>query len=233
MNNSLKILLIEDNEALRKYIYDYLVADGFSVDFLEDYEAVVKMIEQLQPSLILLDITLPLYDGFYILKLIRKHFSVPVIIISARSDEGDQIRGIENGADDYLTKPFSFGILSAKINAVLRRTTQKEPKNIFFGSLELVEKSMCLVSSALSIELTKNEFRILRILFRNQGTIVKREQLLEELWDDAGFVDDNTLNVNITRAKKKLALFGFGEAILTKRGVGYLLSEANTSDLQL
>ncbi|RAU99172.1 response regulator transcription factor [Paenibacillus sp. YN15] len=220
-----RILLIEDNEQLQKYICDYLNAYDFEAHVLDDYDAVLKTIERLEPRLVLLDITLPKFDGFYYLRLIRKKLHIPVIIISALNDEGEQIRGMELGADDYVTKPFAIGVLVAKINAVLRRS-DAQAAGLSTGSLFLCGDTMSLRFRGQTCELTKNEYKVLRLLLRNAGQIVTREQILEELWDDAGFVDDNTLTVNMTRVKKKLAGLSLDNAIVTKRGVGYVLDTA-------
>lgn len=219
------ILLIEDNEQLQKYICEYLSAYEFHVQVLEDYDSILESIDELAPKLILLDITLPKFDGFYYLKLIRKRYSIPIIIISARSEESEQIRGMETGADDYVTKPFAIGVLLAKINAVLRRTSSNANNNsskFCYGLLTLYSDTMKMNVKNKTIELTKNEFRVLHLLVKNAGQIISREQILEELWDDVSFVDDNTLTVNITRVKKKLTELGLGHAIVTKRGVGYV-----------
>lgn len=219
------ILLIEDNEQLQKYICDYLSAYGFEAHILEDYDAILETIEKTTPRLILLDITLPKFDGFYYLRLIRKKYNIPIIIISALNEEGEQIRGMELGADDYVTKPFAIGVLLAKINAVLRRLDGKSA-NISMDGLSVCEDTMNLKFRGMTCELTKNEYKVLRLLIKNAGQIVSREQILEELWDDAGFVDDNTLTINMTRVKKKLAELGLEKAIVTKRGVGYVLHTA-------
>jgi DNA-binding response OmpR family regulator len=221
-----KILLIEDNEQLRKYISEYLEAYEYDVEVLDDYDAVLPTISTLTPRLILLDINLPKFDGFYYLKLIRKHYNIPIIIISARSEEAEQIRGMENGADDYITKPFSVGILLAKINAILRRGAEQQKSVISIDALCLNENTMSVTYQSKGMELSKNEYRVLRLLMKNAGQIVSREQLLEELWDDVSFVDDNTLTVNITRVKKKLLELGLQNCIETKRGVGYVLDPA-------
>jgi len=220
MNN---ILLIEDNEQLRKYISEYLEAYSFKTHILDDYDAVIETISAYSPKLILLDINLPKFDGFYYLKLIRKHYRIPIIIISARSEEGEQIRGIENGADDYITKPFSIGVLLAKINAMLRREAEQQKSVISIDGIYLNEDTMSVSFKGTGTELSKNEYRVLRLLMKNAGQIVSREQLLEELWDDVSFVDDNTLTVNITRVKKKLMELGLQNCIETKRGEAFPL----------
>ncbi|REE83922.1 DNA-binding response OmpR family regulator [Paenibacillus taihuensis] len=236
------ILLIEDNEQLQKYISEYLSAYGFEAHILQNYDAVLDTIAALAPKLILLDINLPKFDGFYFLKLIRSRYQVPIIVISARSEESEQIRGIEIGADDYVTKPFAIGVLVAKINAVLRRTEQshqnqsQQPQpsstELTYGPLSLCADTMRAKYKGAAAELTRNEFRVLKLLMKSAGQIVTREQLLEELWDDTSFVDDNTLTVNVTRVKKKLAELGLGSVISTKRGVGYVLDQTSGPDAE-
>ncbi|MTK12397.1 MAG: response regulator transcription factor [Clostridiaceae bacterium] len=222
MNN---ILLIEDDIKLQKYITEYLSAYDYSIFTVNDYDYVIERLEETSPRLIILDINLPKFDGFYFLKLIRKKYNVPVIILSARSEEGEQIRGMNLGADDYITKPFSVGILLAKINALLRRVDEySETADLMQGSLILVDGNMNLKYKEKTLELSKNEYRILKILIKNSGKIVTREELLETLWDDTAFVDDNTLTVNITRVKKRLSDLGLENIIVTKRGVGYVFN---------
>jgi DNA-binding response OmpR family regulator len=220
--NDNSILLIEDNPQLQKYIGEYLSAYGYSPFVLTDYGAVVETIECVAPRLILLDITLPKFDGFYYLKLIRRRFDMPIIILTARSEEAEQIRGIEGGADDYVTKPFSAAVLMAKIGSMLKKTSGSGDA-LKAGRLTLSPAAMTAANGDKSVELSKNEYRVLRLLVISTGNIVTREQLLEELWDDAAFVDNNTLNVNMTRVKGKLRELGFENAIVTKRGVGYAL----------
>ncbi len=218
------VLLIEDNEQLAKYICEYLAAYEYSVHILSDYDVVTKTVEQLCPRLVLLDINLPKFDGFYFLKLIKKHFNIPVIIISARSADAEQIRGIEEGADDYIVKPFSIGVLTAKINSLLKKSAAEN--SLSAGGLSLSSSTMQLLFKDNICDLSKNEFRILRLFMRNTGQIVTREQILEELWDDSDFIDDNTLSVNINRVRKKLGDLGDCGTITTKRGVGYVFEAA-------
>ncbi len=222
MNN---ILLIEDDVKLQKYITEYLSAYDYGIFTVDDYDYVIERLEETSPRLIILDINLPKFDGFYFLKLIRKKYNIPVIILSARSEEGEQIRGMNLGADDYITKPFSVGILLAKINALLRRVDEySETAGLTQGDLILVDDNMNLKYKEKTLELSKNEYRILKILIKNSGKIVSREELLETLWDDTAFVDDNTLTVNITRVKKRLSDLGLENIIVTKRGVGYVFN---------
>lgn len=221
-----KVLVIEDDMKLKKYIKEYLEAYDYEVSVINDFDLVMDIVESFQADLIVLDINLPVFDGFYFLKKIRKEYNVPIIILSARSEEGEQIRGMELGADDYVTKPFSVGILLAKINAILRRkNTYKEETLKFDNGLELLDDSMKLKYNGEIMDLTKNEYIILKTFLVNVGKVVSREELLSLLWDDMNFVDDNTLTVNITRVKKKLAEIGINDCISTKRGVGYVFAK--------
>jgi DNA-binding response OmpR family regulator len=220
------ILIIEDNNQLRKYLKEYLQAYGFVPHFLNEYDKLPEAIAEISPKLILLDITLPMYDGFYFLRVIRKHCKIPVIILSARSDEADQIRGIEGGAHDYITKPFSAGVLIAKINALLARESTTE-EILRVGEIVLSKNAMTLSRGEKTVELSKNEFKMLALLLERAGQYVSREEMLEALWDDATFVDDNTLTVNISRVKKRLVEVGLNDGIVTKRGVGYAFMADN------
>lgn len=220
-----KVLIIEDDLKLKKYMKEYLEAYGYEVIVLDEFENVLKDINMIDPELIILDINLPTFDGFYFLKIIRNKSNVPVIIVSARSEEGEQIRGMSLGADDYITKPFSMGILLAKINAVLRRTNNGcTHEDIHIEGLSLVEDSMRLQFEEKIVDLSKNEYKVLKLLMSNCGKVITREELIEALWDDTTFVDDNTLTVNITRVKKKIKHLGSKNSIFTKRGVGYVFN---------
>ncbi|NKF06546.1 response regulator transcription factor [Clostridium gasigenes] len=218
-----KILLIEDDIKLIKYMEEYLSAYDYSIQKIKDFNHVEEEIYKSESDLILLDINLPKFDGFYFLKVIRKKLNTPIIIVSSRSEEGEQIRGIDLGADDYITKPFSMGILLAKINAVLRRTNSFNENIIEVKNIKLFCESMEIRVDNESIPLSKNEYKLLKIFFTNYEKVVKREEMLEALWDEDEFVDDNTLTVNITRLKKRIKDKGIKLTIETKRGVGYVL----------
>ncbi|GKX67661.1 response regulator transcription factor [Inconstantimicrobium mannanitabidum] len=218
-----KIAIVEDDMKLRKYIVKYLKGYNYEVFVIDDFENVEEEVLALNPDLILLDINLPTFDGFYFLKVIKRKSDIPIIIVSARSEEGEQIRGIEMGADDYVTKPFSMGILLAKITAVLRRTTTKSIDVIKVCDMALICEGMQLKVRDTIIDLSKNEYKLMKIFMNNYNKIVSRDTLLEELWEEDVFVDDNTLTVNITRLKKKLKDINLGCEIVTKRGSGYVL----------
>ena len=222
----MKVLLIEDDIKLKKYVKEYLEAYDYEVSVVDDFKYVMDKVESYSADLIVLDINLPIFDGFYFLKMIRKKYNIPVIILSARSEEGEQIRGMELGADDYVTKPFSVGILLAKINAILRRKNSYKEENLKFDNgIELIDDSMKFKYKEEIIDLTKNEYIILKTFLGSVGKVVTREELLSLLWDDTNFVDDNTLTVNITRVKKKLSKLGIENCISTKRGVGYVFEK--------
>lgn len=218
-----KILIIEDDIKLRKYIKDFLISYNYEVKLIENFDRVEEEVLITSPDLILLDINLPKFNGFYFLKNIRKKMSTPIIIISARNTEQEQIRGMDLGADDYITKPFGIELLVAKINAVFRRIDYSGSNIIKVKDIELMCDSMSLKINDTVIELSKNEYKLLKVFMTNYNKVVSREKLLEELWDETSFVDDNTLTVNITRLKKRLKEIGAEVSIVTKRGIGYVL----------
>lgn len=221
------ILIIEDNEQLQKYLCDCLRTFDYMPHVLVDYGDLLNTLNRIKPKLILLDINLPKFDGFYYLKQIQKITSVPIIMISARNDESEQIRSIEGGAYDYITKPFSIGVLMAKINALLSRNTSND-EYLQVGDLILSKTCMTLGFNAKILKLSKNEYKILNLLLERPSHCFSRDEILEALWDDASFVDDNTLTVNMTRVKKKLNLLGLKQVILTKRGMGYAFVMENS-----
>ena len=225
----MKILVIEDDLKLKKYVKEYLEAYEYEVEIINNFNNIMEVVKNFEADLILLDINLPVFDGFYFLRLIRKLYKTPIIILSARSEEGEQIRGMELGADDYVIKPFSIGVLLAKINASLRRNNDYKTSDIASNcGITLNEESMKLTFKEDIIDLTKNEYKILKAFLSNVGKVVTREELLLILWDDITFVDDNTLTVNITRVKRKLAEIGIKDNIATKRGIGYVFNEFTT-----
>lgn len=222
-----RILIIEDDYKLRQTIKMSLEVEGYEVHITDDYENIEQVFRELTPDLTLLDIQLPYLDGFIICKLLRKISDSPIIIMSARNTDDEQIFGIELGADEYIVKPFSMGLLKAKIKAMLRRTklTQSNPetpKLLKAGELRLDTHRMTLHNKDKSISLSKNEYILLKIFFRSINKVIKREELMMELWDDEHFIDENTLNVNIRRVKSRLEDVGVSDAIQTRRGVGYI-----------
>ncbi len=228
-----RILIIEDDQKLRKTIQTALKETGYDVYVTDDFENIEEEYKRIQPHLTLLDIQLPFLDGFIICKLLRKHSNAPIIIMSARNTEDEQIFGMELGADEYIVKPFGIGLLKAKIQAIIRRIYEAEIKSpvndhyIICGSLKLDTHKMILKNDNKSSTLSRNEFILLKTFFQSAGKIIKREELVMQLWDDEHFIDENTLNVNIKRVKDRLGEVGVNSVIKTKRGVGYLLDMGN------
>lgn len=219
-----KIALVEDDPELRSIISKMLMRYQYEVVEVKDFQNVIDQLIEINPDVILLDINLPYLDGYHICKAIRRKTSVPIIITSARNTDADQILGVELGADDYVVKPFSVEVLQSKIKACIRRAYGSfisEKTNLVFGEFQLDFNTFSVSFQNQALELTKNEFKILKYLSEKANIIVPREDLLTELWDDVAFVDNNTLNVNISRIKTKLAEIGIQDAIHTKRGYGY------------
>ncbi len=222
-----RIAVIEDDTQLCETISQMLDKYGYEAVTDFNYRNLCEDIGKRNLHLILLDINLPYYDGYHIAQEIRRTSTLPIIMISARETESEQIRGFDAGADDYLIKPFSMEMLKVKINACIRRAYQvfvQEPDVITLGNFSVDQRTFLMRYLDQSIELTKNEFKIISALAQHYKTIVKREYLLQELWDDMTFVEDNTLNVNISRIKNKLQSIGLTDVIHTKRGEGYLFT---------
>lgn len=222
-----RILIIEDDSKLNLLMKEFLQKYNYEILQIRNFKEAENEIEQAKPDLILLDINLPYLDGFYLCRMIRKKSSVPIIIVSARNSDMEQIMGLELGADDYLVKPFHMELLMTKIKAALRRA-YGEYANPYPGladtyGLTLNPNNFRMTYEGRELELTKNEFKLMKKLLENNHKIVTREELLMELWDDQTFVEDNTLTVNITRLKDKLEELGIRQVIKTIRGTGYLL----------
>ncbi len=218
-----KVMLIEDSSQMVSYISEYLNEQDYVVGVVTDFNNVIAEVKSFKPNLILLDINLPKFDGFFFLKQIKKSLDIPVIIISARSDESEQIRGLENGASDYITKPFSINILLAKIAIHIKTSNAGSSDTIEYRGLSVNTKTFKASYNGIDVELTKNEIQILSCLIDGSGDYISRISLLEALWDDTNFIDDNTLTVNITRVRKRLSAIGLDDVIINKRGVGYAL----------
>ncbi|MBW9155764.1 response regulator transcription factor [Clostridium tagluense] len=221
-----KILVIEDDIRLNKLVTEHLQKYRYDVTYIQDFKNVDLELQNSKADLILLDINLPYSDGFQLCKTFRRTSNIPVIIISSRNSGGEQIRGLELGADDYITKPFNFDFLLAKIQAAIRRVYGEYANESSIiesmGGIKLNKDTFKINYNGIELDLSKNEFKLLSILIKNENRIVSREYLLEELWDDTTFVDDNTLTVNIARIRTKLKEFGVSEVISTKWGIGYM-----------
>ncbi|MDG3328165.1 response regulator transcription factor [Streptococcus suis] len=218
-----KILLIEDDKTISQLVAKNLINWGYQVQEVKDFQMVLEQMEEFQPHLILLDIGLPFFNGYYWCQEIRKTSRVPIIFLSSHDQPMDIVMAINMGADDYVTKPFEMTVLLAKIQGLLRRTYDfvGEQSLLWFEEISLDLKTMQVSYGQVVEELTRNEFQILRVLFEHGKEVVSREELMRELWNSDIFVDDNTLSVNIARLRKKLAELGLPDVIATKKGVGY------------
>ncbi|UAL45911.1 response regulator transcription factor [Sutcliffiella horikoshii] len=223
-----KIMLIEDDRQLSELVGDHLERYGYTIDQPTDFQRIMESFATAQPDLVLLDINLPYYDGYFLCRSIRQQSTVPIIIISARSTEMDQIMAMELGADDYITKPFTFELLHSKVKATIRRVygeyAATDTGELSIDGLKLDSQTLAVQFEGKRQELSKNEYILLKKLMEQHNTYIPREALIEAVWDSLTFVDDNTLTVNITRIKQKLASLGLPNVITSKRGVGYMLS---------
>ena len=218
-----KILIVEDDEKLRKELEIFLTNNGYSVESLKTFNNTILDILNKRPDLVLLDINLPGVDGEFVCKEIRKTSNMPIIIITSKNNEIDELLSINYGADHYITKPFNIQILLAKIASLLRRSTLTLQEEIKGKDFVLNISRSVIEKDGKEIELTKNEFKILKYLLERQNKIVSREEIMDYLWDSESFVDDNTLTVNITRLRNKLEEMNLKEILETKRGQGYIL----------
>lgn len=222
-----KILIVEDDNVISEEMARHLTKWGYEVEIVTDLRDIIGHFGRFQPQLVLMDIGLPFYNGYYWCGEIRKVSQIPVIFISFASDNMNIVMAVNMGGDDFISKPFELEVLAAKVQAILRRAYA------FSGQTALMEyKGILLNVSEMSIlynknklALSKNEFRIMQVLFDNTGKTVERETIMKRLWDDECFVDDNTLTVNINRLRKRLEDIGIRELILTKKGVGYRLAD--------
>lgn len=220
-----KILIVEDDEKLRSELEIFLNNNGYEAQALERFDNTIQDILNINPNLVLLDVNLPGSDGEFVCKEIRKQSQMPIIIITSRDSELDELISINYGADHYITKPFNIQILLAKIASLLRRTNVE---NYLQDKMDCQDFVLNLSKSTIEkgdivIELTRNEFKILKYLAQNREKIVSREDIMECLWDSESFIDDNTLTVNITRLRNKLEELNLKELLETKRGQGYIL----------
>lgn len=219
-----KIFIIEDEEKIRLELSTFLNRYGYETSYSDDFENIVEIALKEKPHIILLDINLPYYDGYYICREIRKASNVPIIVVTSRNSEIDELMSMNLGADDFITKPYNTQILLARISSIIRRAYQNIESEVFeFRRLKYNMSTSEMEFDDKKIELTKNESRILATLIRNKEKIVSRNELMKALWQSDEFVDDNTLTVNINRLRKKLEEIGAKDYLQTKRGQGYIL----------
>ena len=217
--------MVEDDEIIARSIREHLQAWNYDVCCVEDFSNVVAEFVRFDPQLVLMDITLPFFNGYHWCSEIRKISKVPVIFLSSAADNMNIVMAVNMGADDFRPKPFDLEVLTVKIQAMLRRSYD------FAGTGSMLEHKGAILNlnettltyQEQKIELTKNEFRILEILMENKEKVVSRETLMTKLWESDNYVDENTLSVNVNRLRKKLEALGLEEFILTKKGIGYRL----------
>lgn len=220
-----KILIVEDDKKLRKELETFLTKHGFIAKGLEKFDNTIQDILNENADLILLDINLPYTDGEFVCKEVRKTSDVPIIMVTSRDNEIDELMSLNYGADQYVTKPYNIQILLAKINGLLKRNkkSDKEMQEIDCDGFKLNIAERVIKKDDRKIELTKNEYTILYYLCINRGRIVSRDEIMDYLWESEEFIDDNTLSVNIKRLRGKLEELGLVDRIETRRGQGYLL----------
>ncbi|WP_125702845.1 response regulator transcription factor [Lacticaseibacillus daqingensis] len=221
-----KIMIVEDDRTIATLIAQALTKWQFIPYTVTDFNTVDQQFDREHPDLVLLDINLPVYDGYYWVQKLRDRSKVPVIFISSRNTNMDMVMAMNLGADDFVNKPFAIEVLVAKINALLRRTynySDAPNDTLTHGGLTLDLQSGMAAVGETPVNLSKNEYKLLQILMRAHGKIVSRSRLLKDLWQDERFVDDNTLTVNINRLRKKIAEAGLPNYIETKVGQGYII----------
>lgn len=225
MDGSYRLLIVEDDGVIAEEMKRQLEKWGYEVFCVQDFRNVLGEFAAWGPHLVLMDIGLPFFNGYYWCAQIRQVSQVPIIFVSSAGDNMNIVMAVNMGGDDFLTKPFGAEVLSAKVQAMLRRTYAfRDQTNVMeYGGMLLNLTDASLLAGGRKLELTKNEFRILQLLFENAGKIVSREAIMKRLWDNDCFVDDNTLTVNMTRLRKKLETAGAGQMVHTQKGLGYLL----------
>lgn len=220
-----KILLIEDDQSIFEMIQERFQQWTFEVVGPKDFQKVMDYFFEEKPQLVIIDIQLPAFDGFHWCREIRAHSKVPIIFLSSRDHPMDMVMAMQMGADDFVQKPFHMEVLIAKVQALLRRTYDysEEQADIIRWNDAIIDYSKGIISiNNQSIELTKNELYILRVLVQQVDHIVSRDELMRKLWDDERFVNDNTLSVNVNRLRQKLEEIGLENVIVTKKGLGYM-----------
>jgi len=220
----MKLFIIEDDIVLRTELISLLESYNYSCETSDNFKNIISEAVDSNADLILLDINLPYYDGYHVCREIRKISDVPIMVVTSRNNDMDELMSMNLGADDFITKPYNIQILLARIAAILKRTNQKNySSEVEYKSLTLSMAKSTVYYESKEAELTKNELRILSVLMQNANSIISRDDLMDELWQSDEFVDDNTLTVNVNRLRKKLEEIGAADFIKTKRGQGYMI----------
>ncbi len=220
-----KALIIEDDQVISDTIKNHLRKWEYEAECVTDFRNVMKTFVEFAPHIVIMDIALPFFNGYYWCSEIRKISTVPIIFLSSTSDNMNVVMAVNMGADDFIAKPFDLSVLTAKVTALIRRTYA------FQGTASAIEHNgaiLNLADTSLSyqgkkLELTKNDFKILQILMEHSGNVVSRDTIMTRLWESDSFIDDNTLTVNVTRLRKKLDEIGLSDFIKTKKGIGYMV----------
>ncbi|KRL83954.1 response regulator transcription factor [Ligilactobacillus apodemi] len=224
-----KVFLVEDDETITQVISEKLTAWGLKCQLVGDFQNILQEFLQNKPAIVLLDISLPYYNGFYWCQELRKHSNVPIIFISSAAEQMNQIMAMNLGADDFIVKPFDLNVLVAKIQALLRRSYQYNQENntplYHLGEFVFEPEENKITNGESLVNLSPNETKIMVILLRERGQVVSKTQMVEALWQADDFIDSNTLAVNITRIRKKLASIGITDLIQTVKGKGYLIED--------
>ncbi|MCC3864083.1 Response regulator protein GraR [Terrisporobacter petrolearius] len=228
MNNI--IYIVEDDISISTLLKDYMNKYGFEAVIVENFNNIMEEFDELTPSVVLLDVNLPKFDGFYWCTKIRQKSNVPIIFISARDSGMDQIRALESGADDYITKPFYYDVVIAKIKSYIRRaygeySPKLDERIVELDGLKFYPERLELKYKSKDLVITKKEGILLECLMKKYPKVVSRDYLLEKIWDDIEFVEENTLNVNVSRIRKRLYDLGIDDGVQTVRGVGYKLNK--------
>lgn len=228
MNNI--IYIVEDDTSISALLKDYMNRYGFEAVIVENFSNIMEEFDKVNPSIVLLDVNLPKFDGFYWCTKIRQKSNVPIIFISARDSGMDQIRALECGADDYITKPFYYDVVIAKIKSHIRRaygeySPKLEERIVELDNLKFYPERLELRYKDKDLVITKKEGILLECLMKKYPKVVSRDYLLEKIWDDIEFVEENTLNVNVSRIRKRLQELGIEDGVQTVRGIGYKLNK--------
>lgn len=216
------LLIVEDEIKLREELKLFLENNGYKVITINDFDNTLSEIKKNNCDLILMDINLPNINGEYLVKELRKDSNVPIIMVTSKNTEMDELISINYGADDFIVKPYNPQILLARIERILKRINNNDNRIVYNDLILDVSKSSIIKNDEVT-QLSKNEFRIFYYLLSNKGKIISRDDLINYLWDNNEFVDDNTLTVNINRLRNKLATLGYNELIITRRGQGYIV----------
>ncbi|EQF23435.1 response regulator [Clostridioides difficile CD160] len=225
-----KIYIVEDDISISTLLKDYIEKYGFEVVVEENFDDIMVTFEKIKPDLVLLDVNLPKFDGFYWCRCIRQQSNLPIIFISARDGNVDQIRALESGADDYITKPFYYDVVMAKIKSHIRRvygeySPKIDERIVELDGLKFYPERLELELGGKVLIITKKEGILIECLIKKYPKVVSRDYLLEKIWDDIEFVEENTLNVNVSRIRKRFEELGIDNAVQTVRGLGYKLNK--------